>query len=134
MRHNLRSPLLIGLGITAAMLFVGTGTAHGQRRDDGCAMRIQSDQDAVNEAVNRYGYDSRQAQHQRNQLQKDAQNCGYSGPSNYNDYNGGYRGVGIEAKAGTIKVATTDREIKIETTIEAITITVNRATTTLLMT
>jgi len=92
MRHNLRSQLLIGLGITAAVLSAGVGTAHAQRRDDGCATRIQRDQDAVREAVNRYGYDSRQAQHERNELQTDAQKCGYSGPSTYNDYNGGYRG------------------------------------------
>jgi hypothetical protein len=76
------------------MLFAGTGVAHAQRRDDGCATRIQKDQDAVNEAVNRYGYDSPQAQRERNELQKDAQKCGYSGSSTYNDYDGGYRGDG----------------------------------------
>jgi hypothetical protein len=109
MSHNLRSQFLIGLGITAALLFAGTGTAHAQRRDDGCATRIQRDQDAVNEAVNHYGYDSRQAQHERNALQKDAQDCGYSGPSNYNDYNGGYRGEGWDNQGRNDRSRNQDR-------------------------
>src|SRR5258708_28853740 len=94
MRHNLRAQFLIGLGITAAMLFAGTGTAHAQRRDDGCSAGVQKDQDELRQAVNRYGYDSRQAQHERDELQKDARTCGYSGSSTYNDYNAGYRGEG----------------------------------------
>jgi hypothetical protein len=88
MRPNLRSQLLIGLGLTTAGLFAGTGAGHAQRRDYGCATLIQRDQDAVNQAVNRYGYDSPQAQHERNELQTDAQNCGYSRNSTYD---GGYR-------------------------------------------
>jgi hypothetical protein len=86
MRPHFISPLVICLGLTAVIS--AAGTAHAQRWDDGCANRIQRDQDAVNRAVNRYGYDSPQAQHERDELQSDAQNCGYSRNSTYD---GGYR-------------------------------------------
>ena len=88
MRPNWGSQFLIGLGLAAAVLFVGTGTAHAQRWDDGCRTRIQTDQEAVDRAISRYGYDSRQAQHERNELQTDAKNCGYS--RNF-AYDRGYR-------------------------------------------
>ena len=79
--------LFLGFGLATALLG-GAGTAHAQRWDDRCANRIAKDQDEVNRAVNRYGYDSRQAQHERDELQADAEKCGYSRRSN--DY-GGYR-------------------------------------------
>lgn len=85
MRVNLGSQLLMGLGLATAVLLVGTGIAHAQRWDDRCASVMERDQDAVRHAVDRYGYDSPQAQHERNELQTDARNCGYSGSSTYDD-------------------------------------------------
>ena len=89
MKPKFGSQLVIGLGLTAFMLFAGTGVAHAQRWDDGCRTRIQRDQEAVDRAFSRYGYDSRQAQHERNELQADAENCGY--PSGYRDDDRGYQ-------------------------------------------
>jgi hypothetical protein len=77
--------LFLGFGLVTAVLG-GAGTAHAQQRwDDRCANQIAKDQDEVDRAVNRYGYDSRQAQHERDELQSDAQKCGYSRNSTYYD-------------------------------------------------
>jgi len=67
------------VGLSAVLLFGWTGVAHAQRRDSQCESRIQRDRADVEEAVNRYGYDSPQARHERSELQRAAQDCGYDG-------------------------------------------------------
>lgn len=71
--------------IAAGVLFSSTGTAHAQRWDDSCSARIRKDQQDVNRAIDRYGYNSRQAQHEQDELERDAANCGYDA-SRYRSY------------------------------------------------
>lgn len=71
-----KSIFLLSLAVGAvSMLGVGA-TAHAQNRDS-CPDTIRHDQREVDKAVDRYGYDSRQAQHERDELQRDAAICGY---------------------------------------------------------
>lgn len=79
------SKLLLALGAGAMLLGLG-GTARAQRWD-ACSARVQKDQQDLDRAIDRYGYNSRQAQHERAELQRDAANCGYDeyGNRGYND-------------------------------------------------
>lgn len=69
------SKIAIVLG-AAGMFLVGSGASHAQNWD-GCSARVQKDQQDVDMAIDRYGYDSRQAQHEQAELQRDAARCGY---------------------------------------------------------
>jgi hypothetical protein len=85
-----KSSLLLSLAVgTVSMLGVGP-RAHAQYRDS-CPDTIRHDQREVDKAVDRYGYDSRQAQHERAELQRDAANCGYNEYGSQNQYYQGNR-------------------------------------------
>jgi hypothetical protein len=85
-----KSSLLLSLAVgTISMLGVGA-TAHAQYRDS-CPDTVGHDQREVDKAVDRYGYDSRQAQHERAELQRDAANCGYNEYGSQNQYYQGDR-------------------------------------------
>ena len=85
------SKFLIAVVGAGAMLLGPSGTAQAQRWD-ACSDRVQKDQGDLDRAIDRYGYDSRQAQHQQAELQRDTANCGYDnyGDRNYR-YNDGNR-------------------------------------------
>lgn len=70
------SGLLLAVAGAGALLVGSAGTARAQRYD-GCAARVQKDQQDLDSAIDRFGYSSRQAQHERAELQRDAANCGY---------------------------------------------------------
>jgi hypothetical protein len=86
-----RLRLFLGVLGSGAILLGTGGAAHAQRWDS-CSVRVRHDQQQLNEAIDRYGYNSRNAQHERAELQRDAANCGYD---NYGDqrypYNDGDR-------------------------------------------
>ena len=63
--------------------WVATAGAQGW---DSCSARIQNDQRELNQAIQHYGYDSNQARHEKDELDRDAANCGY--------HNFGYRNYG----------------------------------------
>jgi hypothetical protein len=97
--------------LAGAALLLGGGTAHAQR-DKNCPARMQQAQQDLSQAMRRYGMNSPEAQHERDELQNVAENCGYArGGYGYNDgdrddrgrdnrsysngdrgYNGGYGG------------------------------------------
>ena len=82
---------LLSLAVGAVSIFGMGTTARAQYRDS-CADRIRHDQSEVDRAVDRYGYDSQQAQHERGELQRDAANCGYDYRGDRDDprYRNGY--------------------------------------------
>jgi hypothetical protein len=83
-----KSSLLLGFAVgTISILGVGA-TAHAQNRNS-CPDTMRHDQRELDNAVDRYGYDSPQAQHERGELQRDAANCGYTEYGTQNQY---YRG------------------------------------------
>jgi hypothetical protein len=70
----------------AGILLLGSGASHGQSWD-ACSARVQKDQQDMARAIDRYGYNSRQAQHKQAELQRDAARCGYDqyGNQGYRD-------------------------------------------------
>jgi len=66
---------------TAAIFSVLSGTAQAQRWDS-CSARVRKDQRDLDKAIDSYGYNSRQAQHERSELQRDAADCGYDAYGN----------------------------------------------------
>ncbi|HET6142184.1 MAG TPA: hypothetical protein VFE02_01655 [Candidatus Acidoferrales bacterium] len=79
--RSLLSSLVMG---TVFILGVGV-TVHAQNRNS-CPDTIRQDQRDLDKAVDRYGYDSPQAQHERDELQRDAANCGYTEYGSQNQY------------------------------------------------
>jgi hypothetical protein len=63
--------------IAAAFLLQVSGAAKAQGWDS-CSARVQQDERDARQMADRYGYDSREAQHERAELQRDAQNCAYN--------------------------------------------------------
>ena len=78
---------LISAVISAAVVLGVGGAARAQGRDS-CSVRVRQDERQVQQAINRYGYNSQQAQHERAELQRDAQNCGYGYYGTRNDTDG----------------------------------------------
>ena len=87
------SQFLLALAVSGAALLGCTGTAHAGQSDT-CSARIQKDQRDVNRAIYWYGYNSKQTQHEQDELQRDAVDCGYD-TNAYRNYNpasdNGYR-------------------------------------------
>jgi hypothetical protein len=84
------SAFLLSLAVGAVSMFGVGATAHAQNRDS-CPDTIRHDQREVDKAVDRYGYDSREAQHERDELQRDAAICGY-GENGARDNSRNYQG------------------------------------------
>ena len=71
--------------LAGAALLLGGGTAHAQR-DKNCPARMQQAQQDLSQAMRRYGMNSPEAQHERDELQNVAESCGYArGGYGYND-------------------------------------------------
>jgi hypothetical protein len=78
------SKFLLTLIAAGTMSLGFTGTAEAQRWDS-CSARIHKDQRDLNRAIDRHGYNSSQARHEQNELERDAANCGYD-IDRYRDY------------------------------------------------
>src|SRR6202035_1267320 len=71
--------------VAGAALLLGGGTGHGPR-DNNCPARMQQAQQDFSQAMRRYGMNSSEAQHERDELQNVAESCGYArGGYGYND-------------------------------------------------
>lgn len=76
-RCAVKSTKFLLSSVAAGVILLGsTGTARAQQWDS-CSVRVQKDQRDLDRAIHRYGYDSRQAQHEQDELERDAANCGY---------------------------------------------------------
>jgi hypothetical protein len=76
---------VMGLIISGAIWLGLGGTACAQ---SSCSNRVRQDQSDLDQAVDRYGYYSQQAEHERAELQRDAANCRYDGYGARNYYDG----------------------------------------------
>lgn len=83
------SKFILVVAATGAMLVGLAGTARAQRWD-ACSARVQKDQQDLDRAIDRFGYNSGQAQHERAEVQRDAANCGY-GDDRYDRDRDGWR-------------------------------------------
>lgn len=61
---------------TGALLLGSSGVALA-RGWDSCSDRIRKDQRDVDRAIDRYGYNSGKAEHERRELERDEAKCGY---------------------------------------------------------
>jgi hypothetical protein len=86
-----KSAFLLILAVGTVLIFGVSATAHAQNRNS-CPDTIRHDQREVDNAVDRYGYDSRQAQHERDELQRDAAICGYDEYSSRDNNSRSYQG------------------------------------------
>src|ERR1700719_3778283 len=84
--------------VAGAAWLLGGGTAHAQR-DRNCPARMQQAQQDLSQAMRRYGMNSPEAQHERDELQNVAESCrddrGRENRSYWNGdrgYDGGYGG------------------------------------------
>jgi hypothetical protein len=95
------SAFLIFLGVCVGALG-GAAGLHAQDRDE-CSDRIRKDRRDLARAIDEHGYYSSQARHERGELQRDAQRCGYS------DYDGDDRET-IGAATATGNTTMTGKE------------------------
>jgi hypothetical protein len=70
--------LFVTNAIIAAAVLLQTSGAVSAQGWNSCSARVQQDEREARQAADRYGYDSREARHERTELQRDARNCGYN--------------------------------------------------------
>lgn len=66
---------LLAAVLSAFLLFGGATPAQAHDRDDNCSRRIHRAEEKLEREIYRHGYYSRQAQHQRHELQEERQRC-----------------------------------------------------------
>jgi hypothetical protein len=77
MLHTLKKSLLLGVALSGLMLLGTAGTARADDSRDRCGERINHEQHELDRAIARHGYDSRQADHERRELNRLRHECGY---------------------------------------------------------
>jgi hypothetical protein len=72
-----RSSMVLTIMLGALVMSGGAGTAQaiGNDRDDGCYRKVREEERELNRAIERHGYDSRQANHERRDLEKAREKC-----------------------------------------------------------
>jgi hypothetical protein len=65
--------LVIVLG--ALVMFGGAGTAKADGRDDACYRNVQQQERELNRAIERHGFYSRQADHERRDVERAREKC-----------------------------------------------------------
>ena len=77
MLNTLKKSLLLGVALSGLMLLGTAGTARADDWRDRCGERINHEQHELDRAIARHGYDSRQADHERRELNRLRYECGY---------------------------------------------------------
>ncbi|MGA7915842.1 MAG: hypothetical protein WCA00_11450 [Candidatus Acidiferrales bacterium] len=78
-KTTLRNSLLLALAL-GSFAFLGTaGTVRADDWRDRCAQRINHEQFELDHAIARHGYRSREAEHERRELDRLRYECGYRG-------------------------------------------------------
>ena len=77
MFDTLKKSLLLGVALGGLMLLGTAGTARADDSRDRCGERIHHEQHELDRAIARHGYDSRQADHERRELNRLRYACGY---------------------------------------------------------
>jgi hypothetical protein len=74
MKRNLK---MFAILLGALVMFGGAGSAQamGNDRDDACYRKVRDEERELNRAIERHGYNSRQADHERRDLEKAREKC-----------------------------------------------------------
>jgi hypothetical protein len=72
-----RNPMMFAILLGALVMFGGAGSARamGNDRDDACYRKVREEERELNRAIERHGYNSRQADHERRDLEKAREKC-----------------------------------------------------------
>ncbi len=72
-----RNSVMFAILLGALVMFGGAGSAsaRGNDRDDACYRKVREEERELNRAIERHGYNSRQADHERRDLEKARDKC-----------------------------------------------------------
>ena len=72
-----RNSMMFAILLGALVMFGGAGSARamGTDRDDACYRKVREEERELNRAIERHGYNSRQADHERRDLEKAREKC-----------------------------------------------------------
>jgi hypothetical protein len=73
-----RNSMVLAIVLGALVMFGGAGAtqAAGRDRDDACYRKVHEEERELNRAIERHGFYSRQANHERRDLEKARDRCG----------------------------------------------------------
>jgi hypothetical protein len=77
MWNTLNKSLLSGLALSGLIVLGTAGTARADDSTDRCGERINHEQHELRRAIVRHGYDCRQADHERRELNRLGYECRY---------------------------------------------------------
>jgi len=72
MKRNLK---MLAIVLGALVMFGGAGTAKADGRDDACYRNVRQQERELNRAVERHGFNSRQADHERRDVERAREKC-----------------------------------------------------------
>jgi hypothetical protein len=72
-----RKSMMFAMVLGALVMFGGAGTvrADNRDRDDACYRKVREEERELNRAIERHGFNSRQADHERRDLEKAREKC-----------------------------------------------------------
>ena len=72
-----RNSVMFAILLGALVMFGGarSASAMGGDRDDACYRKVREEERELNRAIERHGYNSRQADHERRDLEKAREKC-----------------------------------------------------------
>jgi hypothetical protein len=72
-----RNSMMLAVVLGALVMFGGAGTARADNRDrdDACYRKVREEERELNRAIERHGFYSRQANHERRDLEKARDKC-----------------------------------------------------------
>jgi len=72
-----RNSMVLAIVLGALVMFGGAGAAQaaGRDRDDACYRKVREEERELNRAIERHGFYSRQANHERRDLDKARDKC-----------------------------------------------------------
>jgi hypothetical protein len=72
-----RNSMMLAVVLGALVMFGGAGTAQAAApdRDDACYRKVREEERELNRAIERHGFYSRQANHERRDLEKAREKC-----------------------------------------------------------
>ena len=77
MKRNVK---IFAMLLGALVMFGGAGSASAMRgdRDDACYRKVREEERELNRAIERHGYNSRQADHERRDLERAREKCRFT--------------------------------------------------------
>jgi hypothetical protein len=70
-----RKTMKLAIVLGALVMLGGAGTANADRRDDACYRNVQQQERELNRAIERHGFYSRQADHERRDVERAREKC-----------------------------------------------------------